>query len=153
MGAFLNPPPPPAIVIVEKDGGGLVADYEAAVSRYNAENRRVEIRGSCRSACSLALGVKNVCVGKGAVVKWHQAYEKYTGAPRPDITERMLGYLPWRVRNQVRGKIQERYSPGATLTQEQLIALGIPDCDTVVAKDVNVEWRVFPLVKWAVKVK
>jgi len=139
MGAFLNPPPPPAIVIVEKDGGGLVADYEAAVSRYNAENRRVEIRGSCRSACSLALGVKNVCVGKGAVVKWHQAYEKYTGAPRPDITERMLGYLPWRVRNQVRGKIQERYSPGATLTQEQLIALGIPDCDAVVAKDVLVK--------------
>ena len=71
MLGFLTPPPDiRQPVIVERDSGGLVSSYQKAVIQYNLENRRVEIRGSCNSACTLALGVKNVCVGKGAIIRW-----------------------------------------------------------------------------------
>jgi hypothetical protein len=129
MGVFLAPPPAPAAIVIMNDGGGDVIDYTNAAARYDREGRRVEIRGSCRSACTLALSVRNVCVGNGAVLKWHQAYEIKGHVLRPDVTNAMLDTLPVRVQKQLSGKVQRTYSPEATLNYEQLVKLGIPDCD------------------------
>ena len=129
MGAFLYPPPSGCAVVITEDSGGIVEQYEEAANRYKIEGRRVEIRGSCRSACTLALTVPNICVSKNAEVAWHQAYEKYSLKPRPDVTRRMLINLPLKIRNQLNGKIQENYTTEATLKYTQLLALGIPDCD------------------------
>lgn len=129
MGIFITPPPAPAAIIIINDGGGDVMDYTRAAARYDQEGRRVEIRGSCRSACTLALAVRNVCVGNGAIVKWHQAYEQYSHRQRPDITAAMLEALPKRIKQQINGKVQSTYSPEATLSYEQLLKLGVPDCD------------------------
>jgi hypothetical protein len=127
---FLYPPPDiRQPVVIFEDSGGMVADYERAAVRYRLEKRRVEIRGSCRSACTLALSVPNVCVGKNAVVKWHHAYGLYTHEPRYDVTRTMLSQLPMRVRYQLEGKISVDYNPNATLDYKQLVALGIADCD------------------------
>lgn len=131
MGAFLNPPPlihQP--VVITNDGGGLVTDYEKAVFQYKLEGRRVEIRGSCRSACTLALAVPKVCVGRGAIVKWHQAYEVKTHIPRYDVTRRMVADLPPRVKERVENNIQVNYNSSATLTYKQLVELGVKDCDS-----------------------
>jgi len=138
MGQFLYPPPDVRQpVVIVNDGGGLVDQYERAAWRYRLERRRVEIRGSCRSACTLALSVPNVCVGRGAVVKWHHAYNVDTHEPRYDITKSMLAQLPMRIQYQVGSKITIDYNPNATLTYTQLVALGVADCDapspTVVA--------------------
>ena len=91
MSPFLYPPPDiKQPVVIYNDGGGLVTKYFEQAYRYKMEGRRVEIRGSCRSACILALSVPNVCVSPAAEVKAHNAYEKYTGVRRPDVTEEML---------------------------------------------------------------
>ena len=153
MGAFLTPPPAPQAVVIMNDGGGEVRNYEWAVNKYNAEHRRVEIRGSCRSACTMALGVKNVCVAPGAVLKWHQAYEKFTGAVREDITQSMLSQLPYRVRNHLEGKIQTNYTSSSTLSYTQLVSLGIKPCESKpvyeAADRPSVTWGgIFPLLQW-----
>ncbi len=136
MSPFLHPPVDirqPVVII--SDGGGLVDDYMKAAWQYRLEKRRVEIRGSCRSACILALSVPNVCVAPGALVKAHHAYEVDTHTPRTDITDKMLAQLPVKIRTKLDGNITVNYNPNATLTYTQLVALGVPSCDgpTVVA--------------------
>lgn len=76
MTGFLYAPPNISEpVVITNDGGGLVEHYAQIAIEYGLEKRRVEIRGSYRSACSLALGIPTVCVGPGAQVMFHHAYE------------------------------------------------------------------------------
>lgn len=129
MGAFLYAPPAPAAIVIRDDGGGLVDSYMNAAARYTSQHRRIEIRGSCRSACTLALAVPKTCVGPGALLKWHHAYNPATGAPVLSVTAQMLGMIPSRVREVIGPNIQLDYSPAATLNYEQLVRLGVNDCD------------------------
>jgi hypothetical protein len=129
--------PPPAItqpIIIKDDGGGSVAEYMEKANLYNMMGRRVEIRGSCRSACTMALTVKNVCVGPGAIVKWHDAYNELTGQRRPDVTARMIAPLPEKIRNRIEGRVTEDYNPYTIISYRNLVKLGIPDCDDGVVK-------------------
>lgn len=71
--SYLYPPPQPAPVIVTKDVGGLVSDYRDRTAQYRAEYREVRLR-ECRSACTLALSLPNVCVFPSSLLKFHQAY-------------------------------------------------------------------------------
>lgn len=121
------PPPPPAIIISE-DGGGYVHKYEAAVDRYSAENREVRIVGSCRSACILYLGAKNVCVGPNAVIKAHMAYEPMSGTNRPDVTLDMMSRIPVRVASRLYPYITTNYNRMTTLNYNQLVDLGVRPC-------------------------
>lgn len=123
--------PPPAIsqpVIIREDGGGLVSDYIKQAQTYASQGRRVEIRGSCRSACLLALSVPNVCVAPGAVVKAHNAYDEKTGERHAEVTAQMLSYLPAGIRHELDGKIEDHYTDASTLTYQELRRLGVAEC-------------------------
>lgn len=137
MSPFLYPPPDvKQPVAIYNDGGGLVDAYIAQARKYRLEKRRVEIRGSCRSACIMALSVPTVCVAPGAVVKAHNAYEQSTGTIRPDVTDMMLSELPYRIRVRLDGKIKTFYSTEATLDYDDLRSLGINDCNSKTVKTV-----------------
>ena len=128
MSPFLYPPPDNAPIVIYEDGGGLVDDYIRQAHIYSSEGRRIEIRGSCRSACLLALSVPGVCVTPSAQVKAHHAYEKYSGVVREDITNKMLAELPRNIRDRLEGRIQKTYNQGATLDYKELIDLNVADC-------------------------
>jgi hypothetical protein len=128
MQDFINPPPGNAPVAIHEDGGGLVVKYQQMAAQYALEKRRVEIRGSCRSACVLSLSVPTVCVAPGAVVKAHQAYEQYSKKVRPDITNEMMHSLPVKIKAVLQSNIQTYYTPESTLTYAELRELGIPAC-------------------------
>lgn len=131
MGDFTAPPPNNAPVAIYEDGGGLVTKYQQMAWQYRMEGRKVKILGSCRSACVLALSVPNVCVGRNAVVKAHQAYERDTGVRRPDVTAMMMDGLPTKVRQRLEPNITTNYNPKTTLDYDDLVSLGIKPCDTV----------------------
>ena len=137
MSPFLYPPPNNAPVVIYEDGGGLVDKYMEQAYKYSLEGRRVEIRGSCRSACLLALSVPNVCITPEAVVKTHHAYEERTGVVREDMTNKMLAELPAKIRSELEGKIQKNYTAESTLDYAKLRRLNVPDCSSqrAVAKD------------------
>jgi hypothetical protein len=128
-GIFINPPSSGPIVIVN-DGGGVVELYKNAAYRYSLEKRRIEIRGSCRSACTLALSVPTTCVAPGAVVKWHHAYLPTTGEPVYSVTKEMLDLTPRNIRRAVEPHIGINYNEGATLRYDDLVRLGVPDCNS-----------------------
>jgi hypothetical protein len=64
----------PAPVIVMKDVGGFVADYQSQTAIYRASEREVRLH-ECRSACTMALSLPNVCVYPSSTLKFHVAYD------------------------------------------------------------------------------
>jgi len=128
MGDFLHNPPNYAPVAIYEDGGGIVETYLDQAAKFNAEGRRVEIRGSCRSACVIALSVKNVCVAPGGTVKAHLPYEKWTGKIRMDYVQKMLDPVPYKIKTYLEGRLQKDYTADTTLNYAELRSFGIPDC-------------------------
>ena len=127
----LNPPAGTGPIVIRNDGGGFVVQYAAAVNRIASSGRRVEVRGSCRSACTMVLELPNVCIDRNAVFKWHQAYDKYTGVRDLTTTEWMLSRLPVKIQARLKGVLTQNYTEKTTLHYEDMRQLGVPDCDTV----------------------
>ncbi|WP_330084139.1 hypothetical protein [Methylocystis iwaonis] len=121
---YLSPPPSPAPVIVYKDVGGLVSDYEAQTEQYRRENRDVRLH-ECRSACTLALSLPNVCVYPDAQVKFHQAYNAITREVDLDISSRLFASYPAAVQARL-GYLTREYR---VLSGRELIALGMRNCE------------------------
>ncbi|WP_363346109.1 hypothetical protein [Methylocystis echinoides] len=121
---YLSPPPSPAPVIVYKDVGGLVTDYEAQTEQYRRENREVRLH-ECRSACTLALSLPNVCVYPDAQVKFHQAYNALTREVDLGISAKLFASYPAAVQARL-GYLTREYR---ILRGSELIALGVRNCN------------------------
>jgi hypothetical protein len=76
----------PAPVIVMKDVGGLVADYQSQTAIYRASEREVRLH-ECRSACTVALGLPNVCVYPDSTLKFHFAYDPRNHQTNPGFDQ------------------------------------------------------------------
>ncbi|MGD9545185.1 MAG: hypothetical protein AB7F41_02840 [Methylocystis sp.] len=121
---YLSPPPMPAPVVVYKDVGGLVSDYEAITERYRRENREVRLH-ECRSACTLALSLPNVCVYPDAKVKFHQAYNAINREVDLGVSSQLFSSYPAAVQARL-GHLTREYR---VLTGTELIALGMRNCE------------------------
>jgi hypothetical protein len=42
--------------------GGYVPDFLKIIRQYNASGEMFRIKGTCKSACTMFLGIRNVCV-------------------------------------------------------------------------------------------
>lgn len=58
------------ILIVNDKGGNVMAAVQRR-AELEASGRPVEIRGYCRSACTLYLTMRNACLGPNAIVGFH----------------------------------------------------------------------------------
>jgi len=121
---YLTPPPNPSPVIVYKDTGGLVSDYEAVTELYRRQNREVRLH-ECRSACTLALSLPNVCVYPDAQVKFHQAYNAITREVDLGVSQKLFDSYPAPVRARL-GTLTRQYK---VLSGRELIALGMRNCN------------------------
>jgi hypothetical protein len=122
--SYLYPPPGDTPVLVMKDVGGYVDQYGAQTARYFASNREVRLH-ECRSACTLALSLPNVCVYPSSILKFHKAYNPITKNANEEITEAMMAAYPPAVRQRL-GELTRQYK---VLTGSELIRLGIRDCN------------------------
>jgi hypothetical protein len=121
---YLSPPPGPAPVVVYKDVGGLVSDYEAQTEQYRRENREVRLH-ECRSACTLALSLPNVCVYPDSQIKFHQAYNAITRETDMGISAKLFASYPAAVQQRL-GYLTREYR---VLRGAELIALGMRNCN------------------------
>lgn len=120
---YLSPPPAPAPVVVVKDVGGLVSDYQAQTRIYRAEGREVRLM-ECRSACTLALSLPNVCVYPWSVLKFHAAYNQNTKEIDAGISAELFNSYPEPIRARL-GYLTRNYR---NLPGDELISLGVRDC-------------------------
>lgn len=121
---YLAPPPMPAPVIVTKDVGGFVADYQAQTEIYRATGREVRLH-ECRSACTLALSLPNVCVYPTSVLKFHKAYDPRSREANDQVSQQLFQSYPAAVRARL-GTLTRSYR---VLRGSELIALGIRNCN------------------------
>ncbi len=122
--SYLEPPPMPAAVVVQKDVGGLVRAYQDRTELYRAQNREVRLH-ECRSACTLALSLPNVCVYPGSTLKFHQAYNDITKEVDYGVTSELWSAYPPAVREKL-GTLTRQYK---VLRGSELIALGVRNCN------------------------
>jgi hypothetical protein len=120
---YLAPPPMPAPVIVMKDVGGFVKDYKAQTEQYRSENREVRLH-ECRSACTLALSLPNVCVYPSSALKFHQAYNINTKQVDEGISQDLFSSYPSAVKARL-GFLTRQYK---VLSGAELIRLGVRQC-------------------------
>ena len=121
---YLTPPPAPAPVIVYRDVGGLVTDYEAQTEQYRRENREVRLH-ECRSACTLALSLPNVCVYPDAKIKFHQAYNEITREADLGVSAKLFAAYPAPIQARL-GYLTREYR---VLNGTELIGLGMRNCN------------------------
>lgn len=120
---YLHPPPSPAPVVVQRDIGGLVSDYKAMTEIYRRQNREVKLH-ECRSACTLALSLPNVCVYPSSVLKFHAAYHCDTKQIDAGVSAELFNAYPRAVRARL-GFLTREYR---SLSGRELIGLGVRDC-------------------------
>ena len=120
---YLDPPPAPAPVEVVRDIGGYVKDYREQTEIYRRENRDVRLH-ECRSACTLALSLPNVCVYPDSLIKFHQAYDETTRIVDQGVSQDLFQSYPPAVRARL-GTLTRQYQ---SLSGAELIELGIRDC-------------------------
>jgi hypothetical protein len=67
-----------ATVRISDDPGGQIGDYLAKYSALRLSGERVEIDGTCASACTMLLGTiprNRICVTPRAVLEFHAAWD------------------------------------------------------------------------------
>jgi hypothetical protein len=70
--------PAAAAVIIEEDGGGQIGAYVAKYRALRAAGDRIEIDGTCASACTMLLGLiprNHICVTPRASFVFHSAWD------------------------------------------------------------------------------
>lgn len=122
--SYLQPPPHPSPVVVVKDVGGYVNEYAAQTEIYRQTNREVRLH-ECRSACTMALSLPNVCVYPNSLLKFHQAYDPRNHATNYAVSDQLFGTYPPAVRARL-GTLTRDYH---ILRGAELIGLGIRDCN------------------------
>jgi hypothetical protein len=122
--SYLNPPPGDAPVVVYKDVGGYVDQYDRVTAFYAQTNREVRLH-ECRSACTLALSLPNVCVYPDSLLKFHKAYDPNTKEANNQVSDALMASYPPAVRQRL-GELTRNYK---VLTGSELIRLGVRDCN------------------------
>ena len=112
-----------------KDVGGFVSEYQAQTARYRQEGREVRLH-ECRSACTLALSLPNVCVYPTSLLKFHKAYNANTRAVDEGVSGELFRSYPAAVQARLGGLTREY----RVLTGSELIALGLRNCNAGAAQ-------------------
>ena len=61
----------------EKYGmGGWIRKFQPEIDRANSSSELFRIRGHCQSNCTLFLGLRNVCVERGATLLFHSGHDR-----------------------------------------------------------------------------
>ena len=64
--------------------GGYLPDFVKIVRQYNASGESFRIEGTCKSACTLFLGIRNVCVERDARLMFHACHDIAENRTWPD---------------------------------------------------------------------
>lgn len=81
-----------APIVIRNDPGGHVLSAMARREELAASGRPVEIRGYCRSACTIYITLPNACLGPGATVGFHAPRVAGTQIIAPGVDQMMGQY-------------------------------------------------------------
>jgi hypothetical protein len=56
--------------------GGWFEQFDPIVRQYNQSGEQFRIEGHCQSACTLFLGIRNVCIARSARLLFHAGHDR-----------------------------------------------------------------------------
>jgi hypothetical protein len=80
--------------------GGRFARFDPVVSQHNQSGELFRIEGHCQSACTLFLGIRNVCIDRNATLLFHAGHDRNKNIV-VSSTNHMLGAYNARLRDHV----------------------------------------------------
>lgn len=119
---------PPAIIITH-DEGGDVTKYEQRERAWEAQGRRIIVRGLCGSACTMYLKSPYLCAEPTAQFLFHESHLQYGDGRKIDDPESNTYMLRWYPR-----RIQEFIAAQGGLTKTPISLEGrwmqqlVPQC-------------------------
>lgn len=81
-----------APIVIANNKGGNVMDAIRYRNQLQASGRPVEVRGYCRSACTIYITLPNACLGRGATVGFHAPRLPGTTIIPPLVDQLMANY-------------------------------------------------------------
>lgn len=91
-------------IVIRNDRGGNVLQAIRRRAELERSGRPVEVRGYCRSACTIYITLPNACLGRGARVGFH--------APRIEGTTIIPPYVDQMMGSFYRNGIRQRWFGG-----------------------------------------
>ncbi|WP_245155702.1 hypothetical protein [Paracoccus ravus] len=79
-------------IVIANDKGGNVLQMAQRRQQLERSGRPVEIRGYCRSACTMLITMPNACLGRGATVGFHAPRIPNTQIIPPIVDQLMAHY-------------------------------------------------------------
>src|ERR1700752_1052198 len=80
--------------------GGWYQNFRPEIERANATGELFRIKGHCQSNCTLFLGLRNVCVERGATLLFHAGHDRQRNI-NAGSTQRMLSAYNAKLRQYV----------------------------------------------------
>jgi hypothetical protein len=74
--------------------GGQFTRFDPVVAQYNASGELFRISGHCQSACTLFLGIRNVCVERSAQLLFHAGHNKQREVTAQATNHMLAAYKP-----------------------------------------------------------
>ncbi|WP_112310226.1 hypothetical protein [Pseudogemmobacter bohemicus] len=119
------------VKVVRSDPGGLIGVRNREVQRLRASGDRVELRGTCNSACTMYLGLDNICIDRRASFGFHgpssygkplpvPEFERWSQIMAQSYREPLKSWFLETARHNISGQIR--------LSGTELIRLGYPEC-------------------------
>ena len=74
--------------------GGQFSRFDPVVTEHNRTGELFRIEGHCQSACTLFLGIKNVCVEPGARLLFHAGHDRQRNITAKSTNHMLAAYKP-----------------------------------------------------------
>src|SRR5262245_60927752 len=72
--------------------GGWFEQFDPIVRQYNQSGEQFRIEGHCQSACTMFLGIRNVCVVRSAQLLFHAGHDRQRNIKASATTHIMNHY-------------------------------------------------------------
>jgi hypothetical protein len=77
--------------------GGWFEQFDPIVRQYNQSGEQFRIEGHCQSACTLFLGIRNVCITRSASLLFHAGHDRQRNIS-PSATNHLMSAYNGRLR-------------------------------------------------------
>jgi hypothetical protein len=74
--------------------GGQFSQFDPVVAAYNRSGELFRIEGHCQSACTLFLGIRNVCIEPGAQLLFHAGHDRQRNITAKSTNHMLAAYKP-----------------------------------------------------------
>jgi len=72
--------------------GGWFEQFDPVVRQYNQSGEQFRIEGHCQSACTLFLGIRNVCIVRSARLLFHAGHDRQRNIKASATSHLMSAY-------------------------------------------------------------